>query len=256
MALEHDYCPHNLRPLPAVMREGKGVWLWDVTGKKYIDFLGSFGAVNHGHCHPKIREALIKQLEKITVLAGGCHHETLGPSMKYITETLGFDKGILQNGGVEAGETAVLFARKWAYEVKGVPDKKATVLFPTDNYWGKSVSARGISDEYSRYHHFGPFEGLGYELVKYNDIAALEEKFQSNPNIAAYYLEPIQGYGGINVPSKGYLKQVRELCDKYRVLMICDEIQTGMGRTGKILCSYHDGIKPDMVVMGKSISGG
>lgn len=176
--------------------------------------------------------------------------------MKYIAETFGYDKCMLQSGGVEAGETSVLFARKWAYEVKGIPDNQATILFPTNNYWGKSVSARAVSDEYSRYHHFGPFGNLGYQLIAYNDVAALETEFQNNPNIAAYYLEPIQGYGGINVPDKGYLKKVRELCDKYNVLMICDEIQTGMGRTGKLLCSQWEDVKPDMVVLGKSISGG
>lgn len=255
MDLEYKYGCHNYAPIPAVIAKGLGAEVWDVDGKKYYDLLSGYSAVNQGHCHPKIKAAALAQMERITLTSRAFYNDRLGTWEKYLTTLLGYDKVCFQNGGVEGTEMAVKFARRWGYEVKGIPDNKARVLFPKNNFWGRSIAACGSSDDPKRYKNFGPFD-LKFSLVEYDNAAALEEEFKKDPYICAYVLEPVQGEAGILIPSKGYLTKVRELCTKYNVLMVVDEIQTGFGRVGKILACDYEGVKPDMIALGKSLSGG
>ncbi|CAM9385161.1 unnamed protein product [Ectocarpus fasciculatus] len=245
---------HNYHPLPVVISRAEGIHMWDVDGKKYMDFLSAYSAVNQGHCHPRITNVLKEQCEKLTLTSRAFHNDLLGPYEEYITKLFGYDKVCPMNTGVEAGETAVKLARRWAYEVKGVQPYQAKVVFAKNNFWGRTMTAISSSTDPSSYTNFGPFMP-GFEIVDYDDLAALETAI-SDPNCAAFMVEPIQGEAGVVVPSKGYLQSVRALCDKHRVLFIADEVQTGLCRTGKMLCVDHDAVKPDIVCLGKALSGG
>lgn len=257
MDLEFKYGCHNYAPTPAVLSKGRGCEVWDVDGKRYIDCLSGYSAVNQGHVHPKIKQAAMDQLDRITLTARAFYNDKLGLWEKYLATLIGYDKVCFMNGGVEGSETSVKFARRWGYRVKGIPDGQATILFPKENFWGRSIAACGASDDPKRYKNFGPFGGLNFELVEYGNPAALEEALKANPYVAGFMMETVQGEAGVKVPPKGYLKAVRDLCTKYNVLMIVDEVQTGLGRTGKLMGINHEpGVRPDIIAMGKSLSGG
>jgi ornithine--oxo-acid transaminase len=252
--LENQYGAHNYHPLPVVLSKGKGVFVWDVDGKQYFDFLSAYSAVNQGHCHPKIIAALQQQSERITLTSRAFHNDQLGPFEKYITELLGYDRVLPMNTGVEGGETAINLARKWGYQVKGIPANQAKIGFASGNFWGRTIAAISTSQDIDSYGDFGPFVP-GFEIVPYNDLEALDRLLQ-NGDVAAFMVEPIQGEAGVIVPDDDYLKGVRSLCNKYNVLFIADEVQTGLGRTGKMLCCDHAEIKPDILVLGKALGGG
>lgn len=254
ITLELKKSAHNYHPIPVVIARGKGVHMWDIDGNKYIDFLAAYSAVNQGHCHPRILRALKEQAEVLTLTSRAFHSDQMGTFAEYITTLLGYDKVLPMNTGVEAGETAVKLARKWAYKVKGVPENKAKVVFCKENFWGRTLAAISSSTDPSSYADYGPFMP-GFELVDYNDLAALEIAI-SDPNTAAFMVEPIQGEAGVKVPSPGYLAGIRRLCDKYRVLWIADEVQTGLCRTGRMLACDHENVKPDILCLGKALSGG
>ena len=255
--LEMKYGCHNYDPTPAVIAKGRGAEVWDVDGKRYIDCLGGYSSVNQGHCHPKIREAMIAQSERVTMTSRAFFNDRLGLWEKYLTTLIGYDKVCFMNGGVEGSETSVKFARRWGYSAKGIPDGQATIVFPKHNFWGRSIAACASSDDPKRFARFGPFNGLNFELVDYGNADALEEIFKANPHVAGYMFEPLQGEAGVILPPPGYFKKVRELCTKYNVLMIADEVQTGLGRTGKLMgMDWEEGVRPDIVAMGKSLSGG
>jgi ornithine--oxo-acid transaminase len=253
--LEDQFGAHNYHPLPVVLTKGKGVMVWDVEGKEYLDFLSAYSAVNQGHCHPKIVEALIAQVSNITLTSRAFHNDILGGYEKYITGYFGFDKVLPMNTGVEGGETAIKLARRWGYDVKGIEENKAEILFVEGNFWGRTMAAVSSSNDPSSYKGFGPFMP-GFTLIPYNNLDALEATFKANPNIAGFMFEPIQGEAGVVVPDEGYLKGVRILCDQYNVLMIADEVQTGLCRTGKMLACDHENVKPDILILGKALSGG
>ncbi len=254
LQLEAQYGAHNYHPLPVVLERGEGVFLYDVEGRRYYDFLSGYSAINQGHCHPRIIQALIQQAQKLTLTSRAFHSNLLGEYAKYITEFFGYDKVLPMNTGVEGGETAVKLARRWGYVKKGIPDNKAKIIFAEGNFWGRTLAAISSSTDPSSYKGFGPFMP-GFELVPYNDTAALEKALQDS-NVAAFMVEPIQGEAGVLVPDEGYLKAVRELCTEYKVLFIADEIQTGLARTGKMLACDHEGVRPDILVLGKALSGG
>ena len=254
LQLEDQYSAHNYHPLPVVLERGEGVFLYDVEGKRYYDFLSGYSAVNQGHCHPRIVQALIKQAQKLTLTSRAFHSNLLGEYAKYITEYFGYDKVLPMNTGVEGGETAVKLARRWGYVKKGIPENKAKIVFAEGNFWGRTLAAISSSTDPSSYKGFGPYMP-GFELVPYNDVTALEKAFQDK-NVAAFMVEPIQGEAGVLVPDEGYLKAVRELCTEYNVLLIADEIQTGLARTGKMLACDHEGVRPDILILGKALSGG
>ena len=252
--LEAKYGAHNYKPLPVVLERGSGVFLWDVNGKKYYDFLSAYSAVNQGHCHPKIISALNKQSNKLTLTSRAFYNNILGNYEKFLTDLFHYDKSLPMNSGVEAGETAVKLARKWGYEKKGIKKNAAKIIFPEGNFWGRTLAAISSSTDPVSYNGFGPYMP-GYEIIPYNNLNALENKL-SDPNCAAFMFEPIQGEAGVIVPDEGYLEQVRNLCTKFNVLMIADEIQTGIGRTGKMLATDHENARPDILVLGKALSGG
>ena len=252
---ELRYGAHNYKSLPVCMKKGKGVYLYDTNNRRYFDFLSSYSAVNQGHCHPRIFTSLIQQASELTLTSRAYHNDKLGSFMKYITELFDYDKVLPMNTGVEAGETAIKIARKWGYHYKDVPPNEATVLFPVNNFWGRTITACSTSDDPSCFMDFGPFT-QGFDKVRYNDLYALEKKLYYNPFIVAYMVEPIQGEAGVIVPHEGYLKRVKELCNKYNVLMIADEIQTGLGRTGKMLACDYENVRPDILCLGKALSGG
>ena len=254
LELEEKYGAHNYHPLPVVLKEGKGVYVTDVDGKQYYDFLSGYSAVNQGHCHPLIIDALIHQAKSLTLTSRAFHNNILGEYEQFITEYFGYDKVLPMNTGVEGGETAIKLARRWAYSVKGVPGNKAKVIFAEGNFWGRTLAAISASTDPSSYKDFGPFMP-GFETVPYNDTVALEKAFQDS-NVAAFMVEPIQGEAGVVIPDEGYLKAVRDLCTKYNVLFIADEIQTGLCRTGKLLACDHEGVRPDILILGKALSGG
>ena len=254
LELEEKYGAHNYHPLPVVLKEGKGVYVTDVDGKQYYDFLSGYSAVNQGHCHPLIIDALIHQAKSLTLTSRAFHNNILGEYEQFITEYFGYDKVLPMNTGVEGGETAIKLARRWAYVVKGVPENKAKVIFAEGNFWGRTLAAISASTDPSSYKDFGPFMP-GFETVPYNDTVALEKAFQDS-NVAAFMVEPIQGEAGVVIPDEGYLKAVRDLCTKYNVLFIADEIQTGLCRTGKLLACDHEGVRPDILILGKALSGG
>jgi len=252
--LEYKFGAHNYHPLPVVLKEGKGVFVWDIEGKKYYDFLSAYSAVNQGHCHPVIIKALIDQSKKLTLTSRAFHNNVLGNYEKYITSLFGYDKVLPMNTGVEGGETAVKLARKWAYEVKKVPANQAKIIFVEGNFWGRTLGAISSSTDPSSTTGFGPFMP-GYEIIPYNDISALKNALK-DPNVAAFMVEPIQGEAGVVVPDSDYLSKAFSLCQKSNVLFIADEVQTGIGRTGKMLCCDHHNFKPDILILGKALSGG
>ena len=252
--LEEKYGAHNYHPLPVVLNKGLGVHVWDVDGKKYFDFLSGYSAVNQGHCHPKIIEALKSQADVLTLTSRAFHNNLLGEYEKYITEYFGYDKVLPMNTGVEGGETAIKLARRWGYTVKGIEQNKAKIIFAEGNFWGRTMAAISSSTDPSSYKDFGPFMP-GFEIIPYNDLNALETALQDN-NVAAFMFEPIQGEAGVVVPDEGYISGVKNLCVKYNVLMIADEIQTGLARTGKMLACDHENVKPDILILGKALSGG
>lgn len=252
--LEDQFGAHNYHPIPVVLEKGEGVYVWDVEGKRYFDFLAAYSAVNQGHCHPRIIKALTEQAKKLTLTSRAFYNSVLGEYEKYITSYFGYDKVLPMNTGVEGGETALKLARRWAYDVKGVPENKAKLVFAKGNFWGRTLAAISSSNDPSSYKGFGPFM-TGYELVDYNDLKALEAAIK-DPNTAAFMVEPIQGEAGVVVPDEGYLKGVRDLCTKYNVLFIADEVQTGLARTGKMLACDHEQVKPDILILGKALSGG
>jgi ornithine--oxo-acid transaminase len=254
LQLEEKYGAHNYHPLPVVLEKGEGVFLWDVDGKRYYDFLSGYSAVNQGHCHPAIIAALTAQAQKLTLTSRAFHNNLLGEYARFITGYFGYDKVLPMNTGVEAGETAIKLARRWAYAKKGVADKQARIVFAEGNFWGRTLAAISSSTDPSSYNGFGPYMP-GFDLVPYNDLPALEKALQQ-PGVAAFMVEPIQGEAGVVVPDESYLKGVRELCTRYQVLFIADEIQTGLGRTGKMLACDHENARPDILVLGKALSGG
>jgi len=252
--LEEKYGAHNYHPLPVVLKKGSGVFLWDVDDKKYYDFLSGYSAVNQGHCHPKIVATLKEQAEILTLTSRAFHNNLLGEYEKYITEYFGYDKVLPMNTGVEGGETAIKLARRWGYTVKGIETNQAKIIFAEGNFWGRTMAAISSSTDPSSYKDFGPFMP-GFEIVAYNDLAALEIALQDK-NVAAFMFEPIQGEAGVVLPDDGYISGVRKLCSQYNVLMIADEIQTGLARTGKMLACDHENVKPDILILGKALSGG
>jgi ornithine--oxo-acid transaminase len=254
LALEEKYGAHNYHPLPVVLERGEGVYLYDVDGKQYFDFLSGYSAVNQGHCHPAIIEVLQKQASKLTLTSRAFHNNLLGAYEKYITEYFGYDKVLPMNTGVEGGETAIKLARRWGYNVKGIAENKAKIIFAEGNFWGRTLAAISSSTDPSSFKGFGPYMP-GFGLVPYNDLVALEEALKDK-EVAAFMVEPIQGEAGVVIPDDGYLKAVRALCDQYHVLFIADEIQTGLARTGKMLACDHENVKPDILILGKALSGG
>ncbi len=254
IALEDRYNAHNYHPIPVVLERGQGVYVWDVDGKQYYDFLSAYSAVNQGHCHPRIVRALTEQAQKLTLTSRAFYNNRLGPYAEFLTRFFGYDRMLPMNTGVEAGETAVKLARHWAYRVKGVPENQAKMVFVRGNFWGRTLAAISSSTDPSSYRDFGPFMP-GYIIIPYNDLAALEQALQ-DPTVAGFMFEPIQGEAGVVVPDDNYIPGVRELCTRYNVLMIADEVQTGLGRTGRMLCCDHFSVKPDILVLGKALSGG
>ena len=254
MELEKNYGAHNYHPLPVVLEKGIGVHVWDCEGKKYFDFLSAYSAVNQGHCHPKIIEALINQSSKLTLTSRAFFNDQLGPYEEFICNLFKYDKVLPMNTGVEGGETANKLARKWGYLKKNIPENKARILFVKGNFWGRTLAAISSSDDPLSYEGFGPFMP-GYDIIPYNDLSALEDELK-DPNVAAFMVEPIQGEAGVVVPDDGYLEGVRNLCNKYNVLFIADEVQTGIGRTGKLLATDYENAKPDILILGKALSGG
>ena len=252
--LEAQHGAHNYHPLPVVLAKGLGAKVWDVEGKEYFDFLSAYSAVNQGHCHPRILKALTDQASRLTLTSRAFHNDVLGEYEQFITTLFGYDKVLPMNTGVEGGETANKLARKWGYEHKGIPENQAKIIFAKGNFWGRTLAAISSSDDPVSYKGFGPYMP-GYELIPYNDLQALEQKLQ-DPTVAAFMVEPIQGEAGVVVPDEGYLAGVRALCTQHNVLFIADEVQTGIARTGKMLaCDYEDA-RPDILILGKAISGG
>jgi len=251
---ESKYGAHNYHPLPVVLSKGEGVFVWDVNDKKYYDFLSAYSAVNQGHCHPKIIKALNDQANTLTLTSRAFHNNILGSYEQYITNLFGYDKVLPMNTGVEGGETANKLARKWGYLKKGIEDNKARIIFANGNFWGRTLAAISSSDDPSSYKGFGPYMP-GYSLIPYNDLDALENELKDK-NVAAFMVEPIQGEAGVVVPDDGYLAGVRKLCTKYNVLYIADEVQTGIARTGKMLASDYEDARPDILILGKALSGG
>jgi ornithine--oxo-acid transaminase len=254
IALEDQFGAHNYHPVPVVLEKGEGVFLYDVDGKRYFDFLSGYSAVNQGHCHPAIIKALTDQAQKLTLTSRAFYNNLLGEYEKYITAYFGYDKVLPMNTGVEGGETAIKLARRWGYAVKGIPENQAKIIFAEGNFWGRTLAAISSSTDPSSYKGFGPFMP-GFGLVPYNDLAALEIVLQ-DPNVAAFMVEPIQGEAGVVIPTDGYLKGVRDLCTQYNVLFIADEIQTGLARTGTLLACDHENVRPDILILGKALSGG
>ncbi|MGB7841446.1 MAG: ornithine--oxo-acid transaminase, partial [Salinimicrobium sp.] len=253
--LEDKYGAHNYHPLPVVLEKGEGVHVWDVEGKKYYDFLSAYSAVNQGHCHPKIVDAMTQQAQKLALTSRAFHNDVLGKYEKYATEYFGFDKLLPMNTGAEAVETAIKISRKWAYEKKGVNETEAQIIVCENNFHGRTTTIISFSNDEDARKNFGPYTP-GFLKIPYDDIDALEETLNSNTNIAAFLVEPIQGEAGVYVPSEGFLKKAKALCEEHNVLFIADEVQTGIARTGKLLAVDHEGVKPDMLILGKAISGG
>ncbi|XP_063231292.1 ornithine aminotransferase, mitochondrial isoform X1 [Bacillus rossius redtenbacheri] len=253
-AREDKYGAHNYHPLPVALCRGKGVHVWDVEGKQYYDFLSSYSAVNQGHCHPKIVAALKQQADILTLASRAFYSDVLGEYEEYATRLFGYDKILPMNTGVEGGETACKLARKWGYLKKKIPKNQAKIVFAENNFWGRTLAAVSTSSEPTTYDGFGPFMP-GFSVIPYNNIPALEEAL-ADPTVCAFMVEPIQGEAGVVVPDDGYLRAVRRLCTEHGVLWIADEVQTGLCRTGRLLCVDHEGVRPDVLVLGKALSGG
>lgn len=252
--LEEKYGAHNYHPLPVVLSKGKGVFVWDAEGKRYYDFLSAYSALNQGHCHPHITKALTTQLEKLTLTSRAFYNDKLGEFEKYITELFGYDKMLPMNSGAEAVETAIKLCRKWAYQVKGVPRNQAKIIFCEGNFHGRTISIVSASTDPTASAGYGPFTP-GYTIIPYNDLAALEAALE-DPAIAGFIVEPIQGEAGVVVPDDGYLSKAFALCKERNVLFIADEIQTGLARTGKMLACDYENVHPDILILGKALSGG
>ena len=255
IAYENKYGAHNYHPLPVVLSKGKGVYVWDLDGKKYFDFLSAYSAVNQGHGHPKIVKALAKQAKKLALTSRAFYNDKLGPYEKFATKYFGFDKLLPMNTGAEAVETAIKLARKWAYEKKGIPEKKANIVVAKGNFHGRTTTIISFSNDPEARDNFGPYTP-GFTKIPYNNLKALEKALKKNKNIAAFMVEPIQGEAGVFVPDEGYLKGAKKLCEKYGILFIADEVQTGIARTGKLLAVDHENVKPDVLILGKAMSGG
>ena len=252
--LENKYGAHNYHPLPVVLSKGKGIKVWDIDGNEYYDFLSAYSAVNQGHCHPRIVSTLVNQAEKLQLTSRAFYTDALGEYAEYITSLFGYDKVLPMNTGVEGGETALKLCRKWAYKVKGTKKNKAKILFAEGNFWGRTLAACSSSTDPDCYEDYGPFMP-GFEVIPYNDLSSLSSALKDE-NVAGFMVEPIQGEAGVIVPDEGYLKEAYRLCKEKNVLFIADEVQTGLGRTGKMLCSDYDNIKPDILILGKALSGG
>ncbi|KAF0288734.1 Ornithine aminotransferase, mitochondrial [Amphibalanus amphitrite] len=251
---EMKYGAHNYHPLPVAIEKGKGVFLWDVEGRRYYDFLSAYSAVNQGHCHPRIIGALVDQARHLTLTSRAFHNTALGEFEQFACELFGYDKLLPMNTGVEGGETANKLARKWGYMRKGIPDNQAKIVFCENNFWGRTLSAVSSSTDPTAFTGFGPFMP-GYEIIPYNNLEALETKCR-DPHVAAFMVEPIQGEAGVMVPDAGYLRGVRDICSRHNVLFIADEVQTGLARTGRRLACDHEDVKPDILILGKALSGG
>lgn len=252
---ENKYGAHNYHPLPVVLEKGAGVFVWDVDGKKYFDFLSAYSAVNQGHCHPKIVGAMVEQAQKLTLTSRAFYNDQLGVYEEYITKYFGFDKVLPMNTGAEAVETALKLCRKWSYEVKGIPENQAQVIVCEGNFHGRTTTIISFSNDESARKSFGPFTE-GFIKIPYDDIEALENVLKLSANIAGFLVEPIQGEAGVYVPSEGYLAKAKALCEAHNVLFIADEVQTGIARTGKLLAVHHENVQPDILILGKAISGG
>ncbi|PWI31653.1 ornithine--oxo-acid transaminase [Flavobacteriaceae bacterium LYZ1037] len=253
--LENKYGAHNYHPLPVVLSRGEGVYVWDVEGKKYYDFLSAYSAVNQGHCHPKIVGAMVNQAQTLTLTSRAFYNDVLGKYEKFACEFFGFDKLLPMNTGAEAVETALKICRKWAYEVKGIDENEAEIVVCKNNFHGRTTTIISFSNDPVARKNFGPYT-KGFIKIDYNNLDALESELKSNPNIAGFMAEPIQGEAGVFVPSEGYLTKAKALCEKYNVLFIADEVQTGIARTGKLLAVDHENVKPDLLILGKALSGG
>ncbi|RIJ37455.1 ornithine--oxo-acid transaminase [Pontibacter oryzae] len=253
--IEHKYGAHNYHPLPVVLSRGEGVHLWDVEGKHYYDFLSAYSAVNQGHCHPKIIGALTEQAQQLTLTSRAFYNDKLGIAEKYVCEYFNYDKALLMNSGAEAVETAIKLARKWGYLKKGIAPHNAEIIVVEHNFHGRTTGIISFSTDPDSTKGFGPYMP-GYKVIPYNDVAALEEALKENPNVCGFLVEPIQGEAGVMVPDEGYLAKAHALCKEYDVLLMADEIQTGIGRTGEILASCYDGVHADILILGKALSGG
>lgn len=253
--LENKYGAHNYHPLPVVLNRGEGVYVWDVEGKKYYDFLSAYSAVNQGHCHPKIVNAMVDQAKTLSLTSRAFYNDVLGKYEKFATEYFGFDKILPMNTGAEAVETALKLCRKWAYEVKGIAENKAQIVVCENNFHGRTTTIISFSNDPIARENFGPFTN-GFIKIEYDNLKALEEVLESDKNIAGFLVEPIQGEAGVYVPSEGYLSKAKGLCAKHNVLFIADEVQTGIARTGKLLAVHHENVQPDILILGKALSGG
>lgn len=254
--MEHRYGAHNYHPLPVVLNRGEGPFVWDVEGKRYFDFLSAYSAVNQGHCHPKIIAALCEQAQKLTLTSRAFYNDCLAPYEKYVTEYFGYDKVLPMNTGAEADETALKLARRWGYKVKGIPENEAIIVCCEGNFHGRTISIISMSTDPDSYGDFGPFTP-GFIKIPYNDAQALETVLsQYADKVSGFLLEPIQGEAGVFVPDDGYLKTCYDICKKHNVLFIADEVQTGIARTGKLLACDHEGVRPDILILGKALSGG
>jgi len=251
---EDQYGAHNYHPLPVVLDRGEGIFVWDVEGKRYFDFLSAYSAVNQGHCHPKIIGAMIEQAQKLTLTSRAFYNSTLGEYEEYVTKYFGYDKVLPMNSGAEGDETALKLARKWAYTVKGIEENKAKIIVCDGNFHGRTITIISMSTDPDSYEGFGPFTP-GFITIPYNDIDALEEAL-NDPDVAAFLVEPIQGEAGVYVPDDGYLKKAYDACKAKNVLFIADEVQTGIARTGKLLACNHEDVRPDILILGKALSGG
>jgi ornithine--oxo-acid transaminase len=252
---ENKYGAHNYHPLPVVLERGEGVYVWDVDGKKYFDFLSAYSAVNQGHCHPRIVNAMVEQAQKLTLTSRAFYNDKLGNYEEYVTKYFGFDKVLPMNTGAEAVETALKISRKWAYEVKGIPENQAQIIVCENNFHGRTTTIISFSNDETARKNFGPFTD-GFIKIEYDNLEALENALNSSKNIAGFLVEPIQGEAGVYVPSEGYLAKAKALCEKHNVLFIADEVQTGIARTGKLLAVHHENVQPDVLILGKAISGG
>ncbi|MBF01246.1 MAG: ornithine--oxo-acid transaminase [Flavobacterium sp.] len=255
IALEDKYGAHNYHPLPVVLSRGEGVYVWDVEGKKYYDFLSAYSAVNQGHCNPKIVGAMMNQAQTLTLTSRAFYNDQLGRYEEFITQYFGFDKVLPMNTGAEAVETAIKICRKWAYERKGIDEKQAKIVVCENNFHGRTTTIISFSNDENARKNFGPYTP-GFIKIAYDDIAALEEVLKNDKDIAGFLVEPIQGEAGVYVPSEGYLAKTKELCEQYNVLFIADEVQTGIARTGKLLACHHEDVQPDILILGKALSGG
>ncbi len=253
--LEDKYGAHNYHPLPVVLSKGEGVYVWDVEGKKYYDFLSAYSAVNQGHCHPKIVGAMVNQAQTLTLTSRAFYNDKLGEYEKFATEFFGYDKLLPMNTGAEAVETGLKLCRKWAYEKKGIPENEAQIIVCKNNFHGRTTTIISFSNDPIARKNFGPFTN-GFIKIDYDNLEQLEEAIKGNSNVAGFMVEPIQGEAGVFVPSEGYLAKAKEICEKNNVLFIADEVQTGVARTGKLLAVNHEDVKPDILILGKALSGG